>query len=659
MIGGSRTRDITTQLRGEPGGAIAIAAAIAFTALSEGGYGVMFSAVAGLLIWWVLLCALAVRPAGVPVAGAASVAFILLAAYSLWAVLSALWAPDAGGAVYEAAKLLAYAGAFGAIIVLGRRGSEAMWVWGLAMGLATVAAIALSVRFFPALEGDRETLQASLPSAEGRLGFPLGYWNALAACMAMLIVLLGPLAVFSRRLWLRGLCTALIPLPVLAIFLASSRGGAVAAVLGALVVLLLVRNRMAIAGSYAITAPACLLVTAFAADQERMLLGIGSEVARAEGLSLILITALAVIATFLARVLLDAPLSRLTFPARLRKPAVITVLILVGAAMVAADPAERWEQFKSPPSYEGSASGFVASHLQSGNGNGRYQFWGTALDALADEPLSGLGAGGFESYWNRNGPIEYRLRDAHGLLFETVSELGIVGAASILGFLVLTGWVGLRRAFKERRDTPTFPSAAILVGVLAAGLAAVLVDWTWEIPSVALPILLAAGLLTCRPHGTAPATGSAALPAHFRVGMIITAVVALTVLGNVYLTELQLRESRTAISEDDFDGATDAAGRAAALAPWAAAPRVQQALIAERLGDIDASRELMSEAIERAPEDWKLRVIAGRMALEASDAEAAEQLLEDARRLNPRSAILQPRPLPPGILPGDEVPPAS
>ena len=648
MIGTGGGGGLSARLRGEAAGAVAIAAAIAFTALSDGGYGVVFSAVAGLAIWWALLCVLALhRDAAGEVPRPALAAMALLATYSLWALLSAFWAADAAGAIYEAAKLLAYLGAFCGAVLLARHGSGRMWVAGLAGGLMGIAAIALAVRFFPSIEGDRETLQAALPSAQGRLGFPIGYWNALAACMAMAITLLPALAVFSRSRSGRAICTALIPLPVLVIFLASSRGGAVAAGVGVLAVLALAPGRAAIAASLAAAAPASLLITALAADQAQLLQGLGGELAGDEGLTLFLVTVAAVAATFGARFLLDQHLSALSLPRWTRRAIPAAVAVAVIAGIVAIDPAERWRDFKDPPDFAGSESSFVASHLQSGNGNGRYQFWGTALDAFADEPVTGLGAAGFGTYWNQNGPIEYRLRDAHSLVFEAASELGIIGLAAILGFFALVGWTGLRRALDEHRRAEALPEAALLIGVLAAGLAAILIDWTWEIPAVALPMLIAAALLTGREP---KAGGTGGGPP--RTGLIVIAVVALPVLANVFLTEMQMRESREAVASNDLTAAADAAERAEALAPWGAEPRLQAALIAERLGDLDTARAEIGEAIERSPDDWKLRVVAARFALETDDAAAAKQHLDEARRLNPRSAILLERPVPPGILPG-------
>ena len=73
---------------------------------------------------------------------------------------------------------------------------------------------------------------AALPEARGRLSYPLGYWNGLGAVLALACVLLIAMAGTARSPLGRALATAAIPLPALAVFLTSSRGGALAGAVG-------------------------------------------------------------------------------------------------------------------------------------------------------------------------------------------------------------------------------------------------------------------------------------------------------------------------------------------------------------------------------------------------------------------------------------------
>ena len=79
--------------------------------------------------------------------------------------------------------------------------------------------------------------------------------------------------------------------------------------------------------------------------------------------------------------------------------------------VIAADPSERLHEFeKTPPTHAGVAVG--AADLSS---NGRWQFWGEAIDALADNPLDGVGAGGYEDWWARHATVALFVRNPHSL----------------------------------------------------------------------------------------------------------------------------------------------------------------------------------------------------------------------------------------------------
>ena len=136
-------------------------------------------------------------------------------------------------------------------------------------------------------------------------------------------------------------------------------------------------------------------------------------------------------------------------------------------------------------------STYVAAHLTSGNGSGRYQFWSTALDAFKADPVDGIGAGGYEAYWDQHGTLTIPVRDAHSLFFETMAELGVVGL--LLARLPRgLGGLGLARG-------PTSSAGRALgaaLAVLDAGLVSAGIDWTWELPACFGLVVLAAALLT-------------------------------------------------------------------------------------------------------------------------------------------------------------------
>ena len=102
---------------------------------------------------------------------------------------------------------LTYLGAFALVVLASKRAEAGLWLGGLAVG-SRDRAIALAARFEPSIFGNPDAdLAADLPASLGRLSYPIGYWNGLAAVMAAGIVLLtwfGTTGGARRRGWRRS-----------------------------------------------------------------------------------------------------------------------------------------------------------------------------------------------------------------------------------------------------------------------------------------------------------------------------------------------------------------------------------------------------------------------------------------------------------------------
>jgi O-antigen ligase len=126
----------------------------------------------------------------------------------------------------------------------------------------------------------------------------------------------------------------------------------------------------------------------------------------------------------------------------------------------------------------------------------RYHYWKVALEAFADAPVKGIGAGGFAVRWLEDRPVLQPARDAHSLEIETLAELGAVGA-------LLLGMLGAGMLLAAR-DVMRREGTALIAGP-AAGLAAyafhATIDWDWEMPALTLVGVALAGTLL----GAAPA----------------------------------------------------------------------------------------------------------------------------------------------------------
>jgi Tfp pilus assembly protein PilF len=73
---------------------------------------------------------------------------------------------------------------------------------------------------------------------------------------------------------------------------------------------------------------------------------------------------------------------------------------------------------------------------------------------------------------------------------------------------------------------------------------------------------------------------------------------------------------------------------------WAASPHLQLALVHETRGDLVQAHEEIARAIDRDRSDWRLWAVEARIEQASGDDAAARRSLDQARKLNPRSTLL-------------------
>ena len=110
-------------------------------------------------------------------------------------------------------------------------------------------------------------------------------------------------------------------------------------------------------------------------------------------------------------------------------------------------------------------------------GKNRPIYWHVAWKEYKLNPITGSGAGTFDSFWLHYRPVSSFARDAHSLYVETLAELGPLGLALVVLALAVP-LLALRR-----RGDPLLAAAGagFVAFVVHAG-----VDWDWELPSVTL-----------------------------------------------------------------------------------------------------------------------------------------------------------------------------
>jgi hypothetical protein len=425
-----------------------------------------------------------------------------------------------------------------------------------------------------------------------------------------------------------------LPLPVLALYLTSSRGGFGAALAGGLVLIAVERRRANLIAGGVIGAAGGAVLVALAHSRAAVLNGLADSTARHQGLELGIATLVCAIAVGVARYLLDERLARFKLPSvswRVVAPLLICVAV---AAVLLINPEARLNDASGP-----DTAAARSGHLLSSSSSRRDQYWLAALDAFASKPVTGIGAGNFGLYWNAHPKVPLPLVNAHSLYLETLAELGILGLLLVVGFLATAAVTGWRvRAFAPGGEAA--PGLAILAaGALTAGL-----EWTWQIPAAFVPVIIVGGVLTAasaevQVARSARAVGESSSGFGLGIAMIGFAWASIWAAGILLVSDLKIDSSRAAVARGDLAGAANDARDAASVEPWSPEPRLQLALVEELGRDLPAARRAAGLAIDRAPGDWRPWAVAAR--IDARAGEARNALIQYGR-----AASLNPLPMP-------------
>ncbi len=621
-------------------------------ALDGGTFSLSSRNTAAIAIWWALLLAVLARV--VPLATpprAGLVACGALAGMAVLSLLSAAWGPSAERAFVEFDRVALYVGAFLLTLFVTTRGSLARWLDGLTLAIVAVGLLALTSRLLPDLVSPGEAL-ALLPASQNRISFPLDYWNGLAILLALGFPLLLRAAMIARLALVRSLAIGVLPALAGVIYLTSSRGGVVTALLGALGFVGLTSRRLHALAWLGLAAIASGAVIAVLRSRPDLVNLPGTPLAESQGRSAAVTLLVLVALTALAHLVAERGLAcSLAVSARTERLVLGGLVALLVGGALAANPVQRFRDFKHAPAdlaapQVGSSANATEEHLGGMSGTGRWQQWEAAVDAFRSEPLLGIGAGSYEAWWAQHGSLAGFVSDGHSLYLETLGELGIFGFGFIVSFFALGLGYGLRRTLRaagEERTNRAALCAALIGFAFAAG-----IDWMWEMTVVGLVGVTLVGLATGHAAAGVLAEEEATGPAWPR-GRRIAAVSALAAVTAfvVYaeavplVASLKLEESQEAVFDGDGRRAVEAALDARALEPWAASPYLQLAQIAEDQGDLRSAQSWIGEAIERDPSDWRLRLVAAGIATRSGEIEEGAESLRKARELNPRSPLFR------------------
>lgn len=628
---------------------------VLYLALQGGGYDPIVRGEVGIaVVWIVLLGALvgALRPARIAPLGLAALG--LLGLFAGWTAFGATWSESVERSLLEGGRVATYLGVLAVVMATVTPDLRRTVLNGVMAAVVSVAALAVLSRLHPAWFPHQPTAEF-LPGARGRLSYPLNYWNALAALAAFGAPLVLAVAFSARTLAGQAAAAAAVPLLALCGYLTLSRGGALAALVGLAVFLALAPNRLPKLATLALCGSGAALLIAGAHQRPAVEEALTGAAAREQGDGLLAMVVVVCGGMALLQVAISLVIRHVLRPERTTIDRGVSVAGLIAALLVAftvaiaagapATLSQRWEDFKRPSLELSADAASRSARFGSTSGHGRYQFWKSAVDAGREHAVRGVGPGTFEYWWASNASFYSFVRDAHSLYFETLAELGIVGLAllGIFMFVVLGG--GALRTMSTRS-----PSERVLLAGATAACAAfatsAAVDWVWEVAVLPIAFLVTAGVLLAPSLDRRTASRRADLAG--RTSLALGAAGALALISVSVAGSSALRESRRDVRGANLTGAVANARTAQSVQPYAALPYLQEALVLERAGDLDAAVAKARRATREEPVNWRNWLVLSRIEAKRDRPGAAISAFRRARSLNRRSPIFAPPAKEPG-----------
>ena len=617
-------------------------------ALAGGGYELAPRHIAGLAVWLVVAGLLALGAAGRATLGRPFYwAGGLILGLALLSAISSLWSGSIELSVTEADRVLVYLGVFLAAFLIAQTDQRRQrFAEGLAIGLILIACIGLLSRLLP------DVLSVGNgPGGGTRLAYPLDYWNADGLVFGIAAAL--SLWVSRRSLipFLRWVAVAALPVALLALYFTYSRGGLLALLVAAGVLIALSHDRLWLIATLAIgalaTLPALLVVQADRSLADNL----GNQAAVDQGATVffILLAGIAVALALFAGLrqlerrgggMTDRAVSLSRDRRVLAGIGLALAVVAIGAAIAVGGRA--WDRFSSSDIQFPSDP---SQHLTDLGGGGRSDFWRVAIDGFEEKPVFGSGAGTYQFTWNELRSIQHTVHDAHSLYLEAFSELGLVGGLLVLAMVVFLLWTGFS-AWRAARGIQRELYAALLAACAAFAVGAA-IDWFWEIAAVGAIFFLASGALVAGRCAQLTQAKAASNGQGERrrfglavAGLAIAWITALALIGPL-LVDRELDASQSAASDGNIGSAIEHANTARSIEPWAASPYRQLALLAEYQSDYPTALQRINQAIDREDRNWQLYYVKARIENAAGETAASEADLAEALRLNPLESCLE------------------
>jgi O-Antigen ligase len=623
---------------------------VVYLALRGGGYDIVVRSEAGIAVWWiVLLGALAgILPTRLGVRGWIPIA--LLAGFAAWTGLAIGWSTSAEQSVIELGRVAAYLGVLVLAIALQGRTAARHTVNGLACAIGLVTVLAVLSRLHPQAFPPNQHFQFLGPQSARKLSYPLGYWNALADFAAMGVPLLLAVTVAGRTIAGQAVAAAILPLTAVCVYFTVSRGGVIALGVGIVVFLVLVPRRLEAVATLLVSAAGAAILLRVTSQRPALTSGLITHAAIAQGTDVLWIAIAVCLAVAMLQVAISLAATRLDRPALLapdrRTTATLALALAVGivavgvAASVPGKLAHAWHDFKQPTSGAGISQNTVFARLEAANGNGRYQFWQSALHAAETHPWRGIGPGTFQFWWAQHATGPGVIRNAHSLYFETLAETGIIGLALLGGMLLWFVAVAVLRAAREPPGLRVWLAGAS--ASLAVFLFAAAVEWVWQLAAIAATALILGAVIIA---GRGDSPEERVTPQQQNRGLAarllpraVLASLALVALGAVLVPlagQVAIRASQAAVARGNLSAALTDSLEAQRVQPYSSSAHLQEALVLEAAGELGPAAAAARTATADSPTDWTTWLTLARIDARRGATHAALVELHRLRELNP------------------------
>jgi hypothetical protein len=548
---------------------------------------------------------------------AGAVAAGVFGLFVVFSAVSTVWSVAPDQSWLEANRLVSYLAVFAIGVVLVQL-SPQRWtalLGGITGACLLVSGWALLHKAFPgSLDADE---------VYARLREPFGYWNAVGLMAALGVP--GCLWLGARRAGHAAVNALAYPatgLLIVVTMLSYSRGALLALVLGCAFWFSVVPLRLR---GFAVLATGAIgggLVIAWvfsqdALSEDKVPLSLRDQAGHQ----------LLIAVVFMLLVLLGAGLAITFFTQRrslrpvFRRRAGLAVLaalslIPIGGA-VALSTTDRglggsishgWTQLTDPNASQPSNEPGRLTAV----GSVRARYWNDGLKIFKDHAWLGVGAGGYQTARLRYRTDTLDVLHAHGYVVQVLADRGLVGLLLSLAALIALG-IAIARATRRTPTTPERVGLLTLTAMIVVFGVHSFVDWTWFIPGVAFPVLLAGGWLAGRGRPAAPPPGVPGLWAQLRAAF----------------------QSRARVFAAVGAVALALAAAFAAAQPQRAVSASDDALDSLGAGKIGTARRQAHNAQQRNPLSTQPLFIQSAIELKAGNRSGAQHALEEAVRLQP------------------------